>query len=217
MVQRLPMFARAGGPWWLGDGPAAGPVLEPEGGQAGEVDHAGSGEDVGEDAGLASAAGFAPAPRPPGEVADLAFHDGPVGAVGLLPVRVALAGLVVWHGISVTYSSVVRRPVRGRRCRGAAMRSRRAFRSVLVNFHSKVWRSVRSVAGSRAGGGLGVARSGKSLGVSDFTLDDGEVDLHLIKPGRVDGQVDQPQVGPGSSSRSTAAWPRWEEPLSTTQ
>src|SRR5680860_1500087 len=95
MVQRLPMFARAGCPWWLGDGPAAGPVLEPEGGQAGEVDHAGSGEDVGEDAGLASAAGFAPAPRPPGEVADLAFHDGPVGAVGLLPVRVALAGFSV--------------------------------------------------------------------------------------------------------------------------
>ena len=75
-----------------GDGPAAGPVLEPEDGEAGEVDRAGSGKDVGEDAGLASASGFAPAPWPPGEVTDLAFHDRPVGAVGLLPVRLALAG-----------------------------------------------------------------------------------------------------------------------------
>ena len=51
-----------------GDGPAAGPVLEPEDGEAGEVDRAGSAKAVGEDAGLASASGFAPAPWPPGEV-----------------------------------------------------------------------------------------------------------------------------------------------------
>src|SRR6185369_11770949 len=44
--------------------------------------------------------------------------------------------------------------------------------------------------------GLGVAEVAEVVGRNDFTLDDGEVDLHLIKPGGVDGQVDQPQGGP---------------------
>ena len=65
--------------------------------------------------------------------------------------------------------------------------------------------------------GLGVAEVAEVVGRNDFTLDDGEVDLHLIKPGGVDGQVDSRRVGQRSSSRSMEAWPRWEEPLSTTQ
>ena len=44
--------------------------------------------------------------------------------------------LVVWHGISVTYSSCGQAASAGRRCGGATMRSSRAFRSFLVNFHS---------------------------------------------------------------------------------
>lgn len=54
-----------------------------------------SSEEVGQDAFLAAAAGFAPTPGPAGEVADFAFHDRPIlSAIGL-PVRIALAGLGV--------------------------------------------------------------------------------------------------------------------------
>ena len=68
-----------------GDCPASGSVPQAQGCESGEVDRAGSGEDVGEDAGLTAAAGLAPAPGSSGEVADLAFDDRVVGAVGLLP------------------------------------------------------------------------------------------------------------------------------------
>ena len=44
---------------------------------------------------VSAAAGFSGAPGAAGEVADLAFHDGPVGPVVLLPGRVFLAGLGV--------------------------------------------------------------------------------------------------------------------------
>ena len=45
-----------------GDGPAGGFVAQARGGQSGEVDDAGSGQDVGHDAFLAAAAGFSAAP-----------------------------------------------------------------------------------------------------------------------------------------------------------
>src|SRR6266568_9540481 len=51
----------------------------------------GAGIKVGSDASQATGAGFAPAPGPAGEVGDLAFDSGPVGAVALLPGRIALA------------------------------------------------------------------------------------------------------------------------------
>jgi hypothetical protein len=57
----------------------------------------------------------------------------------------------------------------------------------------------------------------KSFGVSDFALDDGEVDLHLIQPRGVHRGVHHDRVGVLAASRSIAFWPRWEEPLSTTQ
>ena len=58
---------------------------------------------------------------------------------------------------------------------------------------------------------------GEVVGGEDLALDDGEVDLDLVEPGGVDGQVDQAAFGQRLASRSIAAWPRWEEPLSTTQ
>lgn len=44
--------------------------------------------------------------------------------------------------------------------------------------------------------GLDVAEVAEVVGRKDFTLDGGRADLHLMKPGRVDEQVDQPQGGP---------------------
>ena len=75
-----------------------GSVVQAQGGQSGEVDGAGSGQDVGQDAFLAAASGFSAAPGAAGEVADLAFHDGPVRSVVLLPGRVLLAGFGVLQG-----------------------------------------------------------------------------------------------------------------------
>ena len=40
--------------------------------------------------------------------------------------------------------------------------------------------------------------SKKSLGLTDFALHDGEVDLALVQPGGVDGQMDEPQSRPRS-------------------
>jgi len=79
----------------LGDGPALGGGVQAQGGQSGEVDGAGSGHDVGQDAVRSAAAGFSPAPGPVGEVADLAFHDRAICPVGLLPGGVFLAGFGV--------------------------------------------------------------------------------------------------------------------------
>jgi hypothetical protein len=45
-----------------GDGPAGGFVVQAQDGQSGEVDDAGSGQDVGQDAFLAAATGFSAAP-----------------------------------------------------------------------------------------------------------------------------------------------------------
>ena len=73
-------------------------MVQAQGGQSGEVDGAGSGQDVGQDAFLSAASGFAAAPGAAGEVADLAFHDGPVRAVVLMPCRVFLAGFGVLQG-----------------------------------------------------------------------------------------------------------------------
>src|ERR1700716_1419591 len=56
-----------------GDGPSCRGVSETADGEVGEVDRSGAGEDVGEDPGLAPTAGATPAPRPSGEVRDLAF------------------------------------------------------------------------------------------------------------------------------------------------
>ena len=84
---------------WLvfgsGDGPATGSVVQAEGGQSGEVQCAGSGQDVSQNAFFAAASGMSAAPGAAGEVADLAFDDGPVGPVVLLPGRILLAGFGV--------------------------------------------------------------------------------------------------------------------------
>jgi hypothetical protein len=72
--------------------------MQAEGGQSGEVDGAGSGQDVGQDAFVSTAAGFSAAPGVAGEVADLAFHDGPVGPVCLPPGRILLARFGVLQG-----------------------------------------------------------------------------------------------------------------------
>src|ERR1700682_3880495 len=84
----------AGGPLepGSGDGPAGGFVVQAQDGQSGEVDDAGSGHDVGQDAFSAAAAGFSATPGASGEVADLAFHHGTVLAVGLLASRGFLTG-----------------------------------------------------------------------------------------------------------------------------
>ena len=41
---------------------------------------------------------YGPAPAAAGEVADLAFHHGPIGSVVLLPGRILLAGLGLLQG-----------------------------------------------------------------------------------------------------------------------
>lgn len=78
-----------------GYGPACGFVVQAQGGQAGEVQDACSGQDVGQDAFASAASGFTGTPGAAGEVADLAFHDRTVLPVVLLPGRVFLAGLGV--------------------------------------------------------------------------------------------------------------------------
>src|SRR5215468_7170500 len=72
--------------------PAGLLVAEPEDREAGPVEGCGAGDEVGGDAGQAAGAGPPAAPGPAGEVGDLALDDGPVGAVALLPGRVALGG-----------------------------------------------------------------------------------------------------------------------------
>jgi hypothetical protein len=64
---------------------------------------------------------------------------------------------------------------------------------------------------------LDLGEVGEVVGGQHLALHDREVDLHLVEPGRVGGQVDQTQVLPRSSSRAIEAWPRWLEPLSTIQ
>jgi hypothetical protein len=99
------------GPWLVfgsGDGPATGSVVHSEDGQAGEVEGAGAGQDVGQDAFLAAAPGFSAAPGAAGEVADLAFHDGPVGPVGVLPGRILLAGFGVLQAASWEWMLITR-------------------------------------------------------------------------------------------------------------
>jgi hypothetical protein len=63
--------------------------------------------------------------------------------------------------------------------------------------------------------GLCLGEAAEVVWGQDFALDDREVDLDLVEPGGVDGQVDQVQGGPGALE--PAAWPRWLLPLSTTQ
>ena len=73
-------------------------MLQAQGGQPGEVDGASPGQDVGQDAFVAAAAGFSTSPGPTGEVADLAFHHGLIRPVVLLPGRIPLAGFGVLQG-----------------------------------------------------------------------------------------------------------------------
>jgi hypothetical protein len=75
-----------------GEGPSGASVAQAEDGRSGEVEDGGSGQDIGEDAGLAAAAGFASAPAAPHEVGDLAFDGGSGGPVGLPPGGVLLRG-----------------------------------------------------------------------------------------------------------------------------
>jgi hypothetical protein len=74
---------------------------------------------------------------------------------------------------------------------------------------------VALLEGSQAG--LDLGQVGEVVGADNLALHHREVDLDLVLPGGVDGQVDEPQVLKGASSRSIEAWPRWELPLSTTQ
>jgi hypothetical protein len=90
--------------------PSPGCVVQAQGGQSCEVDGAGSGQDVGQDAGVSAAAGFSAAPGAVGEVADLAFHDGAMGAVGLLPDGVFLAALACCRAASWGWMLMTRPP-----------------------------------------------------------------------------------------------------------
>ena len=76
------------------------------------------------------------------------------------------------------------------------MRSSSAFRSFLVNFHFDWCGDLFVVLLEVEQAGLDIAEGVEVVGRNDFTLDDGKVDLHLIEPRRVDGQVDQTQGGP---------------------
>jgi hypothetical protein len=55
------------------------------------------------------------------------------------------------------------------------------------------------------------------VGGQDLALDDREVDLDLVEPRCVDGQVHELAVGQALAIRSMEAWPRCEEPLSATK
>ena len=59
---------------------------------------------------------------------------------------------------------------------------------------------------------------GEVVGRQRLALQDREVDLDLVQPRGVDGQVDQPRVGIGVlRAASIERWPAWLEPLSTIQ
>ena len=54
-------------------------------------------------------------------------------------------------------------------------------------------------------------------GREGFALEDREVDLDLVEPAGVLGQMYEVRLGNRLWSRSAARWPRWIVPLSTTQ
>ena len=58
---------------------------------------------------------------------------------------------------------------------------------------------------------------GEVVGRQRLALQDREVDLDLVQPRRVHGQVDQPGVAYASWIRSIERRPAWLEPLSTIQ
>jgi hypothetical protein len=58
---------------------------------------------------------------------------------------------------------------------------------------------------------------GEVVGSEDLALDYREVDLDLVEPGSVSGEVDEAQIGPLSLQTPHRSLPRWEEPLSTIQ
>src|SRR6266545_5391269 len=62
-----------------------------------------------------------------------------------------------------------------------------------------------------------LAKVGEVVGGQDLALHDREVDLDLVQPRGVDRQVDQREVLPSALQPVDRAWPRCEEPLSTTQ
>ena len=78
------------------------------------------------------------------------------------------------------------------------MRSRSRARSSRVNLQSNgsAMVVVAVLEGGEAVGDL--VEVGEVVGGDDFALDDREDDLDLVQPGGVDGQVDEPQVGPGA-------------------
>ena len=65
--------------------PSATVVAETQDGQPSQVECAGPGVGVGTDPSASSHSGVAPAPGPAGEVRDLAFDLGAVGAIARLP------------------------------------------------------------------------------------------------------------------------------------
>ena len=58
---------------------------------------------------------------------------------------------------------------------------------------------------------------GEVVGGQRFSLDDREVDLDLVEPGRVDRGVHQNRVGELFGEPVDGLLSRWDEPLSTTQ
>ena len=80
----------------------------------------------------------------------------------------------------------------------ASSRARRFLRSWRVNFYSK-GRATSWVMGLEAEDpGFGRLEGGTVVGRPGLSLEDGEVDLDLVEPAGVDGQVDQAQVGPAA-------------------
>jgi len=78
----------------------------------------------------------------------------------------------------------------------SAMRLSRAFRSSLVKLPFERGCDLFVVLLEVEQAGLDLVERVEVVGRDDFTLHDGEVDLHLIEPGRAHRKVNQAQSGP---------------------
>ena len=58
---------------------------------------------------------------------------------------------------------------------------------------------------------------GEVVGSEHLALHHRQVELDLVQPGRMDRQADQVRVRPARGETVDRSWPRWLEPLSTTQ
>jgi hypothetical protein len=66
-------------------------------------------------------------------------------------------------------------------------------------------------------GGLERGERGPLVRIEDLALEDAEVELDLVEPGRVERGVDDPDRRPPLAEASSVLGPRWLLPLSTIQ